>query len=64
MCSVLLSVHFSKKKLCVIYGKWTECMWAVDPQVYEAHRKADKKGSSENKKNKQVGYAATSAASR
>uniref|UniRef100_A0AAY4DSL7 Oxysterol-binding protein n=1 Tax=Denticeps clupeoides TaxID=299321 RepID=A0AAY4DSL7_9TELE len=23
----------SKKKLCVIYGKWTECMWSVDPQV-------------------------------
>uniref|UniRef100_A0A672R3K5 Oxysterol-binding protein n=1 Tax=Sinocyclocheilus grahami TaxID=75366 RepID=A0A672R3K5_SINGR len=25
----------SKKKRCVIYGKWTECMWSVDPQVYE-----------------------------
>uniref|UniRef100_A0A669B8N4 Oxysterol-binding protein n=1 Tax=Oreochromis niloticus TaxID=8128 RepID=A0A669B8N4_ORENI len=25
----------SKKKLAVIYGKWTECMWSVDPQAYE-----------------------------
>uniref|UniRef100_A0A673BK04 Oxysterol-binding protein n=1 Tax=Sphaeramia orbicularis TaxID=375764 RepID=A0A673BK04_9TELE len=25
----------SKKKHCVIYGKWTECMWSVDPQAYE-----------------------------
>uniref|UniRef100_A0A672GTK2 Oxysterol-binding protein n=1 Tax=Salarias fasciatus TaxID=181472 RepID=A0A672GTK2_SALFA len=28
----------SKKKLCVIYGKWTECMWSVDPQVYESQK--------------------------
>ncbi|XP_072304773.1 oxysterol-binding protein-related protein 2b isoform X2 [Eucyclogobius newberryi] len=34
----------SKKKHCVIYGKWTECMWSVDPQTYEAHKKAEKKG--------------------
>ncbi|XP_069550024.1 oxysterol-binding protein-related protein 2-like [Brachyistius frenatus] len=40
----------SKKKLCVIYGKWTECMWSVDPQSYEAHKKSEKKG--ENKKHK------------
>uniref|UniRef100_A0A8D3CJ53 Oxysterol-binding protein n=1 Tax=Scophthalmus maximus TaxID=52904 RepID=A0A8D3CJ53_SCOMX len=24
----------SKKKHCVIYGKWTECMWSVDPQAF------------------------------
>ncbi|XP_051736168.1 oxysterol-binding protein-related protein 2b [Ctenopharyngodon idella] len=40
----------SKKKRCVIYGKWTECMWSVDPQVYEAHRKLEKKGTTDTKK--------------
>uniref|UniRef100_A0A667XMZ1 Oxysterol-binding protein n=1 Tax=Myripristis murdjan TaxID=586833 RepID=A0A667XMZ1_9TELE len=33
----------SKKKRRVIYGKWTECMYSVDPKVYEANKKADKK---------------------
>ncbi|CAL8279905.1 unnamed protein product [Lota lota] len=42
----------SKKKLCAIYGKWTECLYAVDPAAFEAHRKADKK-SAEEKKTKQ-----------
>lgn len=42
----------SKKKHCVIYGKWTECMWSVDPQAYEAHKKSEKKG--DNKKHKNV----------
>uniref|UniRef100_A0A669ENB5 Oxysterol-binding protein n=1 Tax=Oreochromis niloticus TaxID=8128 RepID=A0A669ENB5_ORENI len=42
----------SKKKLAVIYGKWTECMWSVDPQAYEAHKKSEKKG--DNKKQKNV----------
>lgn len=42
----------SKKKHCVIYGKWTECMWSVDPQAYEAHKKSEKKG--DNKKQKNV----------
>uniref|UniRef100_A0A665T938 Oxysterol-binding protein n=1 Tax=Echeneis naucrates TaxID=173247 RepID=A0A665T938_ECHNA len=41
----------SKKKCCIIYGKWTECMWSVDPQSYEAHKKSEKKG--ENRKQKQ-----------
>ena len=44
---------FSKKKLCAIYGKWTECLYAIDPAAFEAHRKADKK-SAEEKKTKQV----------
>ncbi|XP_016333161.1 oxysterol-binding protein-related protein 2-like isoform X1 [Sinocyclocheilus anshuiensis] len=43
----------SKKKRCVIYGKWTECMWSIDPQVYEAHRKLEKKGTTDTKKQKQ-----------
>ncbi|XP_056405222.1 oxysterol-binding protein-related protein 2 [Hyla sarda] len=42
----------NKKKLCMIYGKWTECMWSVDPATYEAHKKSEKKGG-EQKKNKQ-----------
>ncbi|KAB5546451.1 hypothetical protein PHYPO_G00072160 [Pangasianodon hypophthalmus] len=42
----------SKKKLCVIYGKWTECIWSVDPQVYDSHRKNDKKGAADTKKQK------------
>uniref|UniRef100_A0AAQ5ZWX5 Oxysterol-binding protein n=1 Tax=Amphiprion ocellaris TaxID=80972 RepID=A0AAQ5ZWX5_AMPOC len=41
----------SKKKLCVIYGKWTECMWSVDPQAYEAHKKSEKKGDNKKQKN-------------
>ncbi|XP_068191542.1 oxysterol-binding protein-related protein 2-like [Antennarius striatus] len=40
----------SKKKHCIIYGKWTECMWSVDPQAYEAHKKSERKG--DNKKHK------------
>uniref|UniRef100_A0A8C9SR25 Oxysterol-binding protein n=1 Tax=Scleropages formosus TaxID=113540 RepID=A0A8C9SR25_SCLFO len=43
----------SKKKRCVIYGKWTECMWSVDPQVYEVNRKTEKKGAADTKKQKQ-----------
>uniref|UniRef100_A0A3Q3X2U4 Oxysterol-binding protein n=1 Tax=Mola mola TaxID=94237 RepID=A0A3Q3X2U4_MOLML len=42
----------NKKKHCVVYGKWTECMWSVDPQAYEAHKKSEKKG--DNKKQKNV----------
>uniref|UniRef100_A0A8C5R7N3 Oxysterol-binding protein n=1 Tax=Leptobrachium leishanense TaxID=445787 RepID=A0A8C5R7N3_9ANUR len=43
----------NKKKLCVIYGKWTECLWSIDPATYEAHKKAEKKGG-EQRKPKQV----------
>lgn len=38
----------------MIYGKWTECMYSVDPKVYEANKKADKKSGGESKKLKQV----------
>ncbi|TRY84013.1 hypothetical protein DNTS_013560 [Danionella cerebrum] len=44
----------SKKKRCVIYGKWTECMWSVDPQLYESQRKIEKKGTTDTKKQKPV----------
>uniref|UniRef100_A0A1A8C4E4 Oxysterol-binding protein n=1 Tax=Nothobranchius kadleci TaxID=1051664 RepID=A0A1A8C4E4_NOTKA len=29
----------SKKKQRVIYGKWTECIYGVDPKLYEAYKK-------------------------
>ncbi|XP_077441181.1 oxysterol-binding protein-related protein 1 isoform X2 [Vanacampus margaritifer] len=34
----------SKKKLCALYGKWTECLYVIDPAALEAHRKSDSKG--------------------
>ncbi|XP_045908692.1 oxysterol-binding protein-related protein 1-like isoform X2 [Micropterus dolomieu] len=43
----------SKKKLCAIYGKWTECLYTVDPATFEAHKKTDKKNADEKKGNKQ-----------
>nr|XP_033491999.1 oxysterol-binding protein-related protein 1-like isoform X1 [Epinephelus lanceolatus]XP_033492000.1 oxysterol-binding protein-related protein 1-like isoform X1 [Epinephelus lanceolatus] len=39
----------SKKKLCAIYGKWTECLYTVDPAAFDAHKKTDKKNSEEKK---------------
>ncbi|XP_021329131.1 oxysterol-binding protein-related protein 1 isoform X1 [Danio rerio] len=43
----------SKKKVCVLYGKWTECMYLVDPATFETHKKNDKKASEEKKSSKQ-----------
>ncbi|XP_029308589.1 oxysterol-binding protein-related protein 1-like isoform X2 [Cottoperca gobio] len=43
----------SKKKLCAIYGKWTECLYTVDPATFDAHKKIDKKNADEKKGNKQ-----------
>lgn len=43
----------SKKKLCALYGKWTECLYVVDPAAFEAHKKNDKK-SGEKKSSKAV----------
>ncbi|CAL1579616.1 unnamed protein product [Knipowitschia caucasica] len=43
----------SKKKLCAIYGKWTECLYTVDPAAFEAHKKSDKKNSDDKKGSKQ-----------
>ncbi|XP_054479056.1 oxysterol-binding protein-related protein 1-like isoform X2 [Anoplopoma fimbria] len=42
----------SKKKLCAIYGKWTECLYTVDPVTFDAYKKTDKKNSDEKKGNK------------
>ncbi|XP_034412302.1 oxysterol-binding protein-related protein 1-like [Cyclopterus lumpus] len=42
----------SKKKLCAIYGKWTESLYTVDHVTFDAHKKSDKKSSDEKKDNK------------
>ncbi|KAK7889578.1 hypothetical protein WMY93_025138 [Mugilogobius chulae] len=39
----------SKKKLCSLYGKWTECMYVIEPAAFEAHKKNDKKTPEEKK---------------
>ncbi|KAM6963326.1 oxysterol-binding protein-related protein 1 [Aplochiton taeniatus] len=43
----------SKKKVCALYGKWTECMYIVDPAAFEAHKRSDKKGAEDKKGSKQ-----------
>uniref|UniRef100_A0A8B9V130 Oxysterol-binding protein n=2 Tax=Anas zonorhyncha TaxID=75864 RepID=A0A8B9V130_9AVES len=43
----------SKKKLCALYGKWTECLYSVDPATFEAYKKNDKKNTEEKKSSKQ-----------
>lgn len=50
----------SKKKLCAIYGKWTECLYTVDTASFEAHKKTEKRNSEDKKKqvNRQ-GFAST-----
>ncbi|XP_059580145.1 oxysterol-binding protein-related protein 1 isoform X2 [Alligator mississippiensis] len=45
----------SKKKLCALYGKWTECLYGVDPGTFEAYKKNDKKNTDEKKNSKQMG---------
>ncbi|XP_078397293.1 oxysterol-binding protein-related protein 1 isoform X2 [Cetorhinus maximus] len=42
----------SKKKLCAVYGKWTECLWAIDPSTFDAYKKSDKKNTEEKKLSK------------
>lgn len=44
----------SKKKLCAIYGKWTECLYTVDAATFDAHKKSDKRNSDDKKSSKQV----------
>lgn len=52
---IFLSAFFdSKKKLCALYGKWTECLYSVDPATFEAYKKNDKKNTEEKKSSKQV----------
>ncbi|XP_033009581.1 oxysterol-binding protein-related protein 2 [Lacerta agilis] len=39
----------NKKKLAVIYGKWTECLWCVDPSIYENYKKNERRGGDQRK---------------
>ncbi|XP_038605806.1 oxysterol-binding protein-related protein 2 isoform X2 [Tachyglossus aculeatus] len=39
----------SKKKLFMIYGKWTECLWGIDPASYESYRKHERRGDHQKK---------------
>ncbi|XP_003220745.1 oxysterol-binding protein-related protein 2 isoform X3 [Anolis carolinensis] len=39
----------NKKKLAVIYGKWTECLWCVDPSTYENYKRNERKGGDQKK---------------
>ncbi|KAM8773774.1 oxysterol-binding protein-related protein 2 [Rhynchonycteris naso] len=34
----------SKKKLFIIYGKWTECLWGIEPGAFESFRKRERRG--------------------
>uniref|UniRef100_A0A671M2Q8 Oxysterol-binding protein n=1 Tax=Sinocyclocheilus anshuiensis TaxID=1608454 RepID=A0A671M2Q8_9TELE len=40
----------SKRKICALYGKWTECLHSVDPAIFDAHRKSDTKCSEKDRK--------------
>nr|XP_057923605.1 oxysterol-binding protein-related protein 1-like isoform X2 [Doryrhamphus excisus] len=46
-------VDKSKKKQCAIYGKWTECLYTVDPATFDGHKKSGKKTLEEKKAFKQ-----------
>ncbi|KAJ7332119.1 hypothetical protein JRQ81_014299 [Phrynocephalus forsythii] len=39
----------NKKKLAVIYGKWTECLWCIDPSTYENYKKNERRGGDQKK---------------
>lgn len=49
-----LFIPHSKKKVFILYGKWTECMYIVDPVLFETQKKNDKKMSEDKKSSKQV----------
>lgn len=34
----------NRKKLSIIYGKWTEGLWGIDPAAYESFRKQERRG--------------------
>ncbi|XP_018421188.1 PREDICTED: oxysterol-binding protein-related protein 1 isoform X1 [Nanorana parkeri] len=39
----------SKKKLCSLYGKWTECFCCINPAAFDAFKKTNKKNCEEKK---------------
>ncbi|XP_055964045.1 oxysterol-binding protein-related protein 2 [Sorex fumeus] len=34
----------NRKKLFVVYGKWTECLWGIEPAAYERFQKEERRG--------------------
>ncbi|XP_076991874.1 oxysterol-binding protein-related protein 1 isoform X3 [Tamandua tetradactyla] len=44
----------SKRKLCALYGKWTECLYSADLATFEAYKKNDKKNPEEKRNSRQV----------
>ncbi|VTJ92235.1 Hypothetical predicted protein, partial [Marmota monax] len=45
----LPTLCYSKKKLFMIYGKWTECLWGIDPSSYESFKKQERRGDHQRK---------------
>lgn len=45
----LSTLCHSKKKLFMIYGKWTECLWGIDPSSYESFKKHERRGDHQRK---------------
>ncbi|XP_069813793.1 oxysterol-binding protein-related protein 1 isoform X2 [Dendropsophus ebraccatus] len=45
----------SKKKVCALYGKWTECLYSIDPASFDSFKKNDKKNGDDKKNSKQSG---------
>nr|KAF6279351.1 oxysterol binding protein like 2 [Pipistrellus kuhlii] len=45
----------NKKKLFIIYGKWTECLWGIDPAAYESFRKQERRGETPRKSQSAIG---------
>ncbi|XP_075441077.1 oxysterol-binding protein-related protein 1 isoform X2 [Ascaphus truei] len=45
----------SKKKLSALYGKWTECLYSIDPAAFEAFKKNDRRNGEDKKNTKQTG---------
>ncbi|KAM3929397.1 oxysterol-binding protein-related protein 1 isoform 2-T2 [Leptodactylus fuscus] len=45
----------SKKKLCSLYGKWTECLYSLDPTAFDTFKRNDKKNGDDKKNSKQSG---------
>ncbi|ROL46743.1 Oxysterol-binding protein-related protein 1 [Anabarilius grahami] len=43
-------INHNKKKICALYGKWTECLYSVDPAMFDAHSKSDVKRSEKDRK--------------
>ncbi|XP_048666661.1 oxysterol-binding protein-related protein 2 isoform X4 [Marmota marmota marmota] len=50
----------NKKKLFMIYGKWTECLWGIDPSSYESFKKQERRGDHQRKARLDVGPEITS----